>query len=131
MCLNGVNSERQCLREGVPQGSVLWPLLFSIYINDLPHCIDADGTTIHVSGNFVSDIETRLQSSLDSAKVWFNHHCTTINSDKSCAMLIGTRQKLKTTDNALQLSTGGAPLNSATKVKRPYRSLQLSVLVVN
>ena len=54
--INGVESKRNKITCGVPQGSVLGPLLFLIFINDLPNATDfltllfADDTTFQLSG---------------------------------------------------------------------------------
>ena len=66
------------LKLGVPQGSILGPTLFSIYINDLPLALKkaevdiyADDTTIWSSGNTCEEIQLKLQDTLDSAGKWF------------------------------------------------------------
>ena len=63
-------SQKQSISTGVPQGSILGPLLFIIYINDLPLHIDsnidmyADDSTITTSAKCISEIETTLNSDL-------------------------------------------------------------------
>ena len=72
-----VTSIENCLspshevRVGVPQGSILGPLLFLIYINDLPHCLEyckvvmyADDTVLYYSGKSCHEIESHLNADL-------------------------------------------------------------------
>ena len=70
--LNGLNSSWKKILAGVPQGSVLGPLLFLIYINDLPHDISsvckmfADDTSLfskaNVSSISLSDLNYDLET---------------------------------------------------------------------
>ena len=85
---------------GVPQGSILGPVLFSIYVNDLPSCFSnaqcelfADDTSIHVSSESFSHIQSLLQLSADELNSWVILNKMYIHPEKTNYMLITTRQK--------------------------------------
>jgi len=89
------------LKLGVPQGSILGPTLFSIYINDLPLSLKkaevdiyADDTTIWSSGDTCEEIQLKLQDTLDNAGKWFKANGMMPNTTKTKQLLIGTAQKL-------------------------------------
>ena len=123
--LNGAISEEQTIVCGVPQGSILGPLLFILFINDLPLYLEesvtntdmyADDTTIyHISSN-QHELELHLQKGLDSLKLWCSENGMVLNTAKTKVMLIATSQKrarlhnksisLKYNDVSLTLTTG-------------------------
>ena len=81
---------------GVPQGSILGPLLFDIYINDLFYqlinshtCNFADDTTLSAFGTNLEDFLYNLEYEYDtlSAIVWFENNYMKLNQDK-CHFLI-------------------------------------------
>ena len=87
------------VKYGVPQGSVLGPILFSIYINDLPLHISsscelfADDTTVHNTGKDVVSVCNTLQLDLDKLVVWTEFNHMALHPQKSKAMFVTTRQK--------------------------------------
>ena len=86
---------------GVPQGSVLGPLLFLKYINELPgaasHCqvsLYADDTVLYCFSKDPHQLEKKLNEDLSNVAVWLKENKLTLNLGKSKSMLIGSNQKI-------------------------------------
>ena len=87
---------------GVPQGSCLGPLLFIIYINDLPLSIKhsqvnmyADDTSLSFSSKNILTINERVNEDLKCLKIWLAGNKLSINVAKTNSLVIGSRKKLK------------------------------------
>lgn len=100
--LNGVLSSKQNITCGVPQGSILGPLLFLIFINDLPLSISADinrtdmyadDTTIHSINKSVEIVQKNLQACLSNLEKWCKFNGMLLNTDKTKVLLIATPHK--------------------------------------
>ena len=107
--IQGHLSERKEITCGVPRGSILEPLLFTIFINDLPLAMEhslvsmhADDSTISTSGKTIPLIEENLNSDLEHVSNWYDENKMAINIDKTMVMLITTRQKLQTFDKSFK-----------------------------
>ena len=96
--VNGSFSSWKELTRGVPQGSVLGPLLFNIYINDLllfiqssDICNYADDTTIYACDKNLENITHKLENDCNVALEWFANNFMKLNADKCHLLVIGKR----------------------------------------
>ena len=117
--VNNTFSEAENIICGVPQGSILGPLLFLLFINDLPLSIDnvltdlyADDTTLYFIDKFQACIEQQLQTALHKLSEWCKENGMLINTTKTKAMLITTPQKwIHLNNNNLQLTCNNEELS--------------------
>ena len=75
--VNGDISNKSNVKCGVPQGSILGPLFFLLYINDLPSCLNttkprmfADDTNITASGESINEVENAVNLDLENLRKW-------------------------------------------------------------
>ena len=85
---------------GVPYGSVLGPLLFVFYINDLPNIFNsfkpvlfADDTNLIFSDKLITALKTNIQRTLSKLFDWLNINKLSLNVSKSSLLLFNIRNK--------------------------------------
>ena len=124
-CLVNGSLSRICpLKCGVPQGTILGPLLFLIYIIDLPNCLGscqsrmyADDTHITYADVDVNSIQLNLNHDLGNLNKWLTSNKLTLNTAKTEFMLTGSKQKLSTLSSQPELSIDNVPIEKVTSVK--------------
>ena len=84
------------VRQGVPQGTVLGPLLFNLYVNDLPNFINcsliqfADDAVVYTFGKNILDCKLQLEKSFSSLVDYFSYHSLKLISEKTEFIVFGT-----------------------------------------
>ena len=125
--INGVYSETDTVLCGVPQGSILGPLLFLLFINDLPLTLKnvvsatdlyADDTTIYDVQTDKATLNANLQTALNLLKTWCRENGMLLNTDKTKVMLLTSRQKRTTfTGKVLSLNFNNVELQLSNNEK--------------
>jgi hypothetical protein len=121
VCVDNVFSDELHISCGVPQGSVLGPLLFLIYINDFSLCsklldfhLFADDANLFYKDN-TSNFQTNLNSELDKVYVWLCSNKLSLNVSKSNFVIFHSRQRK--IDNNLEIFINHERLNQEQSIK--------------
>ena len=119
--INGSYSTTKPIQFGVPQGSNLGPILFSIYVNDIFNIFDftlvlyADDTCLYVKGSKEKDLETLINREVEIANHWMFANKLTINATKSSALVITPGAKTATLKT--KILCDGLPIAVNSNVK--------------
>ena len=109
-----IHSKKILLRHGVPQGGVLSPTLFLLFINDLVSelpkgikaALYADDLVIWCKEEYATTATYRMQLAADKLNSWTEKWCVAVNKDKSSTTLFTLSPKQK----AGTITLGGTPL---------------------
>ena len=125
--IDGVQSERQNLHHGVPQGSVLGPLLFCAYMTELGQIIRkhhllfhtyADDTQIYIAFtlNEMQNATTMLENCIEEIRTWMVKHKLKLNDDKTEFLTISSPHNSKEL-NSLKVKIGDSTILSSQNAR--------------
>ena len=97
--LFGTNSDYQSLTCGIPRGSVLRPLLFLLFINDMPKCSNilefhhfVDDTNLFLNNRYILNLETNLNVKLEKVSQWLFTNKLSLNIEKTSFLVLHSPQ---------------------------------------
>lgn len=121
---NDVKSNPLNILCGVPQGSILGPLLFLIYINDiinasslLEFILFADDTTLSYSHKNISSKTDIINKELEEITNWFKANKLSVNASKTNFMIMGTHQKTTKCFDEVNITLDGTQLTRVNQTK--------------
>ena len=119
----GVFSEPEFIATGVRQGSILGPMLFVMYVNDLANVVCncsilmyADDTVLFFANPDISVIQEKLNDDLSLMGTWLRDNCLFLNTSKTESMVFGTHARLARVCE-FNITINGCPIKRVTKFR--------------
>ena len=113
--INGIDSNENNIQFGVPQGSVMGPILFLLYINDMPNATSffsslfADDTMFTCSGSNLDLLKSFSNKELEKCKIWFQTNKLSLNVSKTKFMIFRSN-KMPTIQENFKLFIGDSEI---------------------
>ena len=118
---NGVKSNLNNVKCGVPQGSILGPLLFLLYINDLSFAckrtfpvLFADDSNLFLSGKNTDQVQQMINDELKDIVIWLRANKLSLNISKTHYMLFSNKKIIQPN---VTIEINGQPITCVTKTK--------------
>ena len=123
VCIGAVQSAWSDILRGVPQGSILGPLLFTIYVNDLPQAVVqsevkqyADDTTMYCASDSSAALSGGLSADLARVADWVEQNGLKLNEAKTQMLLLSRRRRAKELEDVV-VTLRGQEVTRSDKVK--------------
>ena len=118
---NATSSSTKLIKCGVPQWSIFGPLLFLLYINDLPnvrtstnHVLYAYDTNLFIKGKNLIGLQTTINSELTEISTWLKINELSLNVRKTYHMIFTHKRKIQP---SVALSIEGHPIDEVDNTK--------------
>ena len=120
--IEGTDSRPIPIQYGVPQGSILGPLLFIIYINDLPNIsklaefiLYADDANIIITGTSIEEIQSKLDNLTSLLLKWVDSNGLALNLKKTHYMIFSNQRTAAFPE--LEVKIAGVTINRVTEAR--------------
>jgi hypothetical protein len=138
--VNNVFSKPRIIEYGVPQGTVLGPLLFLVFINDLCNLqlqgditTFADDTVILFTAKTWQHVHTLAESEINKVKTWLNNNLLTLNREKSVYITFSPRSNTQPLTSSIKIHNNNCNNNNSScqchQLEKTYDTKYLGLLV--
>ena len=112
VCYDSKTSNAQTITIGIPQGTVLGPILFLLYVNDLSNVVKdasinvyADDVVIYARHADIDQVRTNLQAAINEVAKWYSTNVLQLSAEKCVSMIIHHNRLAQLPDLLINLNS--------------------------